>query len=226
MIHLALKHIVDKYIQLVPDAKAYCDQCLSTTRWGGSVVLMVVDAAFTSIGMDYFHVVIPGIQKFKEVCIDTGKIRSVNDLPAYNSEQLTRIWRNTRSWSVVKSIASILTQIKQEKNLDDIEAFKLWAHTVKLQEWHDNPVAKVNGVGINTFQYLRIMAGVDTVMPDRIVKRVLGEILCEANIDMPSTDMEFIYTVENIAMETGYKAVELCWMTWLLKDRKLIREIT
>jgi hypothetical protein len=223
---LTLKHIVDKYIQLVPDAKAYCDQCLSSSRWDGNVVLMMVDAAFTSIGMDYFHVVIPGLQRFKEECIDTGKIRSVNDLPEYNSEQLIRIWRNRRSWSVAKSIASILIHIKQENNVDDIEAFKLWAHTVDLQKWRDNPVAKVNGVGINTFQYLRIMAGVDTVMPDRIVKRVIGKIMSEANIEMPSTDMEFVYKVEDIALTTGYKAVELCWMTWLIKDRKLISEIS
>jgi hypothetical protein len=105
-------------------------------------------------------------------------------------------------------------------------AFKLWVHTADLLEWRDNPVAKVKGIGINTFQYLRIMAGFDTIMPDRIVKRIIGEIMREANMEIPYTDIEFIYKVENIAMTTGYKAVELCWMTWLTKDRKRIREIS
>ena len=223
---MTLKYIFDKYIQLVPDAKEYCEQCLSNSRWGGNVVLIIVDAAFTSIGMDYFHVVIPGLRKFKEKCVDTGEIRSVDDLSGYNIEKLARIWRNTRSWSVAKSIASILKQIKQEKAVDDMNAFKLWAHTADLQKWRDNPVAKVKGVGINTFQYLRIMAGVDTVMPDRIVRRIIGEIMREANMEMPATDLEFIYNMENIAVTTGYKAVELCWMTWLIKDRKLIGEIS
>jgi hypothetical protein len=70
------------------------------------------------------------------------------------------------------------------------------------------------------------MAGVDTVMPDRIVKRIIGQIMLEVNVEMPATDIEFIREVENIAMTTGYKAIELCWMTWLIKDRKLIREIS
>jgi hypothetical protein len=223
---LTLEHIVDKYIQLVPDAKAYCDQCLTTSRWGGSVVLMVVDAAFTSIEMDYFHVVIPALRKFKEKCIDTGEIRSLDDLPTYNNKHLTLIWRNRRSWSVAKSIASILTHIKHEKDMDDVEALKKWAHTADLQKWHDDPIAQVNGVGINTFQYLRIMAGIDTVMPDRIVKKIISQIMHEANVKMPATDIEFIHEVENIAITTGYKAIELCWMTWLIKDRKLIREIS
>jgi hypothetical protein len=52
---------------------------------------MVVDAAFTSIGMDYFHVVIPALRKFKEEYIDTGEIRSLDNLPAYNNKQLTLI---------------------------------------------------------------------------------------------------------------------------------------
>ncbi|MEJ2739702.1 MAG: hypothetical protein P8105_07765, partial [Dehalococcoidia bacterium] len=109
---MTLKHLIDKYIQLVPDAKPYSNLCLTCSRWDGSVVLMVVDAAFTSIGMDYFHVVIPGLQKFKKECIDTTGIRFIDDLLEYNNEQLIRIWRNTRSWSVAKSIASILVRIK------------------------------------------------------------------------------------------------------------------
>ena len=75
--------------------------------------------------MDYFHVVIPGLRKFKEKCVDTGEIRSVDDLSGYNIEKLARIWRNTRSWSVAKSIAAILKQIKQENDMDDMKAFKL-----------------------------------------------------------------------------------------------------
>ena len=63
-------------------------------------------------------------------------------------------------------------------------------------------------------------------MPDRIVKKIIGEIIREANIEIPSTDMEFIREVENIAVSTGHKAVDLCWMTWLIKDKKLIKGIS
>ena len=37
---------------------------LRTERWRGSVVLMVVDAAFTSIGLNYFTAVVPKVEEF------------------------------------------------------------------------------------------------------------------------------------------------------------------
>ena len=46
----SLQKIVDSYMQKVSGLKEHYDRCLKTERWGGSVVLMVVDVAFTSIG--------------------------------------------------------------------------------------------------------------------------------------------------------------------------------
>jgi hypothetical protein len=57
-----LKSIIDSYMQKVHGLKEHCDRCLRTERWGGSVVLMVVDAAFTSIGLNYFTAVIPKLR--------------------------------------------------------------------------------------------------------------------------------------------------------------------
>jgi len=45
---LKLKEIVDSYMQKVPEVRDYCERCLQIKRWFGSVVLMIVDAAFTS----------------------------------------------------------------------------------------------------------------------------------------------------------------------------------
>lgn len=63
-----------------------------------------------------------------------------------------------------------------------------------------------------------MMGGIDTVMPDKIVKRVIGEILAKANLRMPSTDIDFVSLVQQIAEETDVKAIELCWMTWLIQS--------
>jgi hypothetical protein len=40
----SLKETVDGYMQRVSVLKEHCDRCLRTERWGGSTVLMVVDA--------------------------------------------------------------------------------------------------------------------------------------------------------------------------------------
>ncbi|KXA95173.1 hypothetical protein AKJ65_02335 [candidate division MSBL1 archaeon SCGC-AAA259E19] len=61
--------------------------------------------------------------------------------------------------------------------------------------------------------------GVDTAMPDKIVKRVIENILGEAGQDMPTEDDdEFVETVDRIAFLIGYRTIELCWMTWLVQS--------
>jgi len=224
---LKLRKIVDSYMRKVPEVRDYCKRCLKTKRWFGSIVLMIVDAAFTSIGLNYFKTVVPKVEKFRREFVNTGRITTLQDLAAAdaNNEELERIWKNKRSWQVVKSIASYLVKFESEKKLSGRETFIHWAKHSKLEEWEKDPVGKMNGVGINTFQYLRMMGGIDTVMPDKVVKKVMGEILSKANIEMPTNDVDFVRLVEQVARETGYKAIELCWMTWLIQSEAGISRI-
>jgi hypothetical protein len=215
---LKLKDVVDSYMQQVPEVSEYCQRCLKTERWHGNTVLMVVDAAFTSIGLNYFQSVVPKVDKFRREFVETGKIRTVEDLAAAGEEELEKIWRNKRSWQMAKSVASYLAGIKKDKGLNDRQAFIYWAKNARLDDWEKDPVGEIKGVGINSFQYLRMMGGIDTVMPDKIVKRVIAEILAKANMEMPSTDIGFVRLMESMAPEVGYRAIELCWMTWLVQS--------
>ena len=215
---MKLKDIIDSYMQKVPEVKEYCERCLRTERWYGNVVLMVVDAAFTSIGLNYFRSVVPKVEKFRQEFVEQGKIRILEDLVTVSDKELEKIWRNKRSWQMAKSVASYLARIKKEKQLDDREALIYWAKHTRLEDWQKDPIGEINGVGINTFQYLRMMGGADTVMPDKIVKKVINEILTKADMEMPSTDIDFVLLMEHIALEVGYRAIELCWMTWLIQS--------
>jgi hypothetical protein len=69
----SLQEIVDSYMQKVIGLKEHCDRCLKTERWGGSVVLMVVDAAFTSIGLNYFTAVVPKVEEFNKCLLKARK---------------------------------------------------------------------------------------------------------------------------------------------------------
>ncbi len=178
---------------------------------------MIVDASFTSLGLNYFQTVVPKIEEFRKKFVDTGEIISVDDLADADIEKLLEVWRNRRSWEAAKAIASYLAQVKRERELDDRQAFIYWAKQSQLESWQNDPIGKIKGIGINTFQYLRMMGGVDTVMPDKIVKRVMRKVLEGAGLSMAKNDINFIKQVENIAKETGYKAIELCWMTWLIQ---------
>jgi len=213
-----LKETVDGYMRKVPEVKEYCRRCLRAERWDGNVVVMVVDAAFTSIGLNYFQAVVPKVDKFRKEFVEQGKIRILEDLPSAGDKELESIWKNRRSWQMAKSVACYLAEIKREKRLDDRQALIYWANHARLENWEEDPIGEIKGVGINTFQYLRMMGGIDTVMPDKIVKRVIGEILAKANMQMPPTDIGFVRLVEQIAEDTGYRAIELCWMTWLIQS--------
>ena len=215
-----LKEIVDSYMQKVLGLKEHCDRCLRTGRWGGSVILMVVDAAFTSIGLNYFTAVVPKVEEFNKKFVENGKIKNLKDLAKANINELRSVWRNRRSWIIAKEIASYLSTLSD----DDKEALRAWARNAKLENWREDPIGRIKGVGLITFQYLRMMGGVDTVMPDKIVKRVINEILVKAGLEPVNDDMEFIKKAEELALSCGYRPIELCWMTWLIQpEGKMMR---
>ena len=215
-----LKKIVDSYMQKVSGLKEHCDRCLRTERWGGSVVLMVVDAAFTSIGLNYFTAVVPKVEEFSRKFVETERIRSLKDLAKADMDELRKVWRNRRSWKIAKEIASYLSTVSE----DDKMALRTWAKNAKLEDWRDDPIGRIKGVGLVTFQYLRMMGGVDTVMPDKIVKRVINEILKKTGYKPVNDDIEFIKRTEELALACGYRPIELCWMTWLIQpEGKLMR---
>lgn len=209
----SLKEIVDDYMRKVVGLREHCERCLKTERWGGSVVLMVVDAAFTSIGLNYFTAVVPKVQEFSESFVEGGRIRNLKELAKANMDGLREVWRNRRSWIVAKEVASHLSTLSE----DDKSALRTWAKNAKLENWREDPIGRVKGVGPVTFQYLRMMGGVDTVMPDKIVKRVVNEVLIKAGLKPVNDNIKFVKEAEEVALKCGYRPIELCWMTWLIQ---------
>jgi hypothetical protein len=191
----------------------YCSRCLRGERWGGCVVLMVVDAAFTSIGLNYFTAVVPKVKEFSRRFVENGRIRNLKELAEADINKLRGVWRNRRSWAIARDIASYLSTLSE----DDKHALRTWASNARLENWWEDPIGSIKGVGLVTFQYLRMMGGVDTVMPDKIVKRVVNDILMKAGLESVEDDMEFIKKAEQLAILCGYRPIELCWMTWLIQ---------
>jgi len=215
-----LREIVASYMEKVSGLREYCERCLRTERWGGSVVLMVVDAAFTSIGLNYFTAVVPKVEEFNKKFIENGKIKNLKDLSKADINELRSVWKNKRSWIIAREIASYLSTLSE----DDKLALRTWASNARLESWREDPIGRIKGVGLITFQYLRMMGGIDTVMPDKIVKRVINEILVKAGLKPVNDDIKFIKKAEEVALACGYRPIELCWMTWLIQpEGKMIR---
>jgi hypothetical protein len=174
---------------------------------------MVVDAAFTSIGLNYFTAVVPKVKEFSRRFVENGRIRNLKELAEADINELREVWKNRRSWAMAKGIASYLSTLCE----DDKTALRAWASNARLENWWEDPIGRIKGVGLVTFQYLRMMGGVDTVNPDKIVKRVANEILVKAGLESIDDDIEFIRKAEQIALSCGYRPIELCWMTWLIQ---------
>lgn len=225
ILSMKISEVVDSYMTKTTGLKEHCERCLRTERWGGNLVLMVVDAAFTSIGLNYFKSVVPKVMEFEKEFVSRGSVQCFEDLKALAINEVMNIWANKRSWNVAKSVADYFSQLARSENLNHREAFRKWAAKSKLENWKENPIGKIRGVGINTYQYLRMMGGVDTAMPDKVVRRVIKQILEESDLKMPTKkDVELVKTIERIASISGYKSIEICWMTWLIQSEgKIIR---
>ena len=213
-----LNQVIDSYMSRAPMVREHCERCLNSARWNGNPILMIVDAAFDSIGLNYFQSVVPKVELFNQRFVETGEVRIFEDLINADESELRKIWKNARSWKVAREIAAHLAWVKQQKNSGDLDALIYWAKNAPLTGWEKDPLGSIKGVGINTYQYMRMMGGVDTVMPDKIVKRVIYEILDAAGIQRPANDIEFVLAVEALAPQTGYRAIEICWMTWLIQS--------
>ncbi len=213
-----LSRVLHEYMTRTTGLREHCARCLETRRWNGSVVLMVVDAGFTSIGLNYFTAVVPSVVSFEKDLLLNGEIRTLGDLSLIRPDQAQSVWKNRRSWQVVKDVAYYLDKLGIVEGLDDRGALRCWGAKSGLEGWQDDPIGRIKGVGITTFQYLRMMGGVDTAMPDKIVRRVIRQILEEARVDMPTgKDLDLVDTIGYMALVSGIRSIEICWMTWMIQ---------
>ncbi|MBO3801190.1 MAG: hypothetical protein QW341_05000 [Candidatus Bathyarchaeia archaeon] len=88
---------------------------------GGSVILMVVDATFTSIGLNYFTAVVPKVEEFNKRFVENGRIKNLKELAEADRNELKEVWKNKRSCVIAKNIASYLSTISDnDKQLLEI----------------------------------------------------------------------------------------------------------
>ncbi len=208
------KALEEKYLEVLEEARKYEQRVKNGKRWGGNVVLIVVDSALDSIGLNYFKIVVPRVKRFNELYVKTGEIDSIEKFSKLSPKdsRLLNIMNNKRLWNAAVNICKVLNNIKKEKGLrNDFKALKYWAEKADYENWKEDPMGRIKGVGLITFQYLRMQAGVDTTMPDKIIKRVMEQ---DFGIKAKN-DIQFIKRMEKISKETGYSQIFLCWAIWL-----------
>ncbi len=211
--YVTLASRLARLMSKAPLLKSFTVRCLNSMRWGGSAVLMVVDAAITSAGLSYFTAVIPRVLRFKELFYDSNRVRSFEELVETDEAQLLEVWRLRRVWKTAKGVAAALLKYEGP---DDRAKLRAWAQGSRLNGWRDDPVGSVSGVGLVTYQYLRMMGGVDTAMPDRVVKRFVAREAQKVGVHVPMDDYGFVKFLEELGRRTGIRPVEVTWLSWLI----------
>lgn len=218
---MLIKNEIISLLSSIRGLSKLCDKFINTERWEGNVCLMILDAAITSVGVNYFQVVIPKVKAFERDFIKTGKVTSISHLANFQYEEAFYIWKNSRTWNVARQISDYLSKIDN----NDKRALRKWAANSSIQDWKSDPIGKIKGVGLVTYQYLRIMGGIDTVIPDKIVKKVINQILIKFGEKPINDNMEFIKFLVETAEKIGFRPTELCFMTWLVENSERINEM-
>lgn len=210
-----LQDLVDEFAR-GSDYTQNAEKFLNLERWtGDNPILMLADAAGTTTGQNYFNQVKPSVETFRDEFLTTGRVDSMETLAKIDADEddLTRIFEATRKRRVLIEGADVFANMAGD---DDLHRLQRWARTADPLQHSEDPFGRIKGVGLRTFQYLRMVAGIDTVKPDIQVKRFI-ESLADAtelrNLDS-STDQAVLESCQWISSQTGYRMIVLDQIAW------------
>jgi hypothetical protein len=166
--------------------------------------------AVLSINRRYFRFVVPRIKYFQENYPDITTLAQLKNLiqkVGYNG--FATVW-NYKHPSRVETLESLVSKYI-EYNIalnfsDDLAGMRHWANHTNVSAYMQ---FGVKGIGLATFQYLRMLLGVPTVKPDVHIKRAVSEALRRK-----VTDLEAIWIVEQASKEIGLSATIVDHSLW------------
>lgn len=189
---------------------------LEHRRWTGTnPPLLVAEAAAASTGQGFVDGVKPAVERFRDAFVATDRVNTLADLAAVDleDEALVAAMGARRKRRVLLGIAAVLAA---RSDGDDFAALVDWAETIDHYRYEEDPIGAVSGVGPSTVQYLRQLAGVDTVRPDPTVETFLEAVdaALERSPIETSTPRRTIASCEWLAFESGYRPLELDRIAW------------
>lgn len=112
--------------------------------------------------------------------------------------------RDLEKYTIVTEVLSVIEKLKKYSGItEDYSVMQTWALNAKYINYSGDIIGRIKGVGIATFQHLRMNFGANTVKPDQRVKEVLNrEFRFHAN-----NDIDYIFAVEYIAKVLGKSAL-------------------
>ncbi len=166
--------------------------------------------AVLSIRRKYYSFVVPRLEYFRE---NQPEIRSLQRLAALirsaGHEEFCKLW-NYNHFARVELLENLVQRFiayNTENNFE--EELKGMQHWARLSSPQDYRRFGVKGIGLATFQYLRMLLGVQTVKPDVHIKKAISLAL-----GRKISDAEAITFIEKASQKLDLPATVLDHNIW------------
>jgi hypothetical protein len=166
--------------------------------------------AVLSINRRYFRFVVPRIKYFQENYPDVTTLAQLKNLiQKFGYNGFAAVW-NYKHPSRVETLECLVNKYIKYNGAnsfsEDLAGMRHWANYANVLDYMH---FGVKGIGLATFQYLRMLLGVPTVKPDVHIKRAVSEAL-----HRKVTDLEAISIVEQASKEIGLSATIVDHSLW------------
>ena len=226
----AVQSVLDRHAEGVP-----CEELAAAfrqhRRWtGDDPRLLLAEAAASTTGQSFLGGIKPTVERFRETFVATDRIASFADLAALDldDDDLVAAFGAQRKRHVLLEAADVLAA---RPEADDLDALVAWAETTDHYRYDEDPVGAIAGVGPSTFQYLRQLAGVETLTPAPMAVDLIDAVAddLESSPLDTTTALRTIASAEWLAAESSYSTLEidrLAWWTFTDEDdREAIIEL-
>lgn len=157
-----------------------------------NAVLVCLDAVL-SINRKYYSFVVPRIKKIQEEYSDIDTLPKLWELIKNTStEEFVKIWNynHPQRVEILTQLVGKLIDCAKIKNSDSPEQglskLRMWANSTNIYGYKD---FNVPGIGVATYQYIRMMLGAKTVKPDVHIKRYIFSVLNKKLNDYDTIDI-------------------------------------
>ncbi|WP_137289768.1 hypothetical protein [Natronorubrum halophilum] len=226
----AVQSVLDRYAEGVPTGDLAAD-FREHRRWNGDdPCLLLAEAAASTTGQRFVGGIEPAVSRFRESFVTTDRVSSFADLAALDLEddELVAAFGARRKRHVLREAARALAG---RSETDDLGALVAWASDADHYRYDADRLGSIAGVGPSSFQYLRQLAGIETIKPDPTVVRLIDALdddLESSPLDA-TTALRTIASGEWLAIASSYTALEIDRLAWWLftdaADREAVLEI-
>lgn len=211
----AVQDVLDEYADDAPYERLARGFLEFERPTGQEPLLLLAEAAASTTGQGYATGVRATVDRVRETVVDPGRVHSFSELAALEVEDddLVAAFGAQRKRRVFLEAARVLADRPED---DDLAALRSWAGEADVYRYDRDPIGAISGVGPASFQYLRLLAGIDTAKPDPEVTALIeavAEAADDARIDA-TTPLRAVAACEWLAVTTSYRRIEIDQLAW------------